>query len=741
MTILNFVRGAYVFVALSAILLVLASCSGRPAPKRGGEATLIRDDWGIPHIYADTEPAGYHALGYAQAEDRGEIVLFMALMGMGKAASIDGPSMLTADIEARRWMHAEESQAGFAALSPHIQANYRALAAGFNRYYADHPGQAPDWRFDLEPWHVIAIPRVLLWDVFMVSDGLEDCRRGGAKLAQGDLEPVRRRAGSASNVWVLHPERTADGAMMFLSDPHGSIEEGVGFYEYRMHAGDLHSAGYSSGGMLLHANTRSLTWGMTTGAPDVSDCYAVETDPENPLRYRFDGTWKEMTTRNVTIDVLNGQTQSETFAYTDHNGVLSPVVARSGTTAYVVSSPYMDAAHALDEEIDRLNRARNVAEAKHAMRDLGMFPVNVMFADAAGNSWYVHGGRTPKRPDGFDWSRPVAGNGSESAWRGLHPLDDLVQITNPPTGYMQNNNLAPDEMTLPPALVKAEEYPAYIFNDRPGRSTVRGDRTNEVLSQARNFTVEDAIDHALDEKWMATATWIEALARAAEAEAARVQTWDSADRDFLQALLLFDGYARADSASALKYFMWRQAIYSQLSGLRIRAVMRAQWTDNLGSVVSAEVLLASVGAAATTIEDLFGSQDATLGDLVRIGTGEADYPVGGITLAPLTRSECLAEFCETTLRAFETSPLTSPVKPFRVQLGSRALRLVIFTDPIQSFTVLNFGQSNDPQSPHVDDQVRLLTSQRKLKPVYFERHQLEGHIKSEVRLVYEGIAP
>ena len=747
--ILNIVSKAY--FPLSAILLVLASCSGLAWAERGhknlfigseraGEATLIRDDWGVPHIYADTEPAGYHALGYAQAEDRGEFVLFVALMGMGKAASVEGPSMLASDMEARRWRHAEESQAGFAALSPHIQANYRALAAGFNRYYADHPGKAPEWQFDLEPWHLVAISRNLLWDVYMVGDGLEDCRRGGATLAQGDAEPMQRRAGSASNVWVLHPERTADGAMMFMNDPHGDVEQGAGFYEYRLHAGDLHSAGYSLGGTLFHAHTRSLTWGMTTGSPDVSDCYAVETDPENPLRYRFDGMWKEMTTRDVAIEVMNGQTQLQTFAYTDHNGVLSPVVARSGATAYVVSSPYMHAAHTLDEEIDRLNRAKDVAEAKHAMRNLGMFAQNVMFADAAGNSWYVRAGRTPIRPEGFDWSRPVSGNVSRTAWRGLHPLDDLVQITNPPTGYMQNNNLAPDEMTLPAAPVNAEDYPAYIFNDRTGRSTVRGDRTNEVLSQAQNFTVEDAIDHALDEKWMATATWLEALAHAAEAEASSVQTWDQTHRDFLEALLLFDGHARADSAAALKYYMWRQAIYNRQIEAQILAAMSAQWTNYLGAVVSADVLLTSVGAAAALIADLFDTGDATLGDLVRIGVGEADYPVGGITLAPLTGGECLAEFCEATARAFETPPLEGPIKPFRVQFGSFALRLVVFTDPIQSFTVLNFGQSTDPESPHFDDQARLLTSERKLKPVYFERRQLEGHIKSEVTLGYEPVA-
>lgn len=738
------------YLLLSTILLVLASCSGLTWAESGhknqfigservGEATLFRDDWGVPHIYADAEPAGYHALGYAQAEDRGEAVLFLALMGMGKAASVDGPSMLASDLEARRWMHAEESQAGFAALSSHIQTNYRALADGFNRYYADHPGKAPDWRFDLEPWHLIAISRSLLWGTYMVGDGLEDCRRGGVTLAQGDLEPMRRHAASASNVWVLHPERTAYGATMLLNDPHGGIEEGVVIYEYRMHAGDLHSAGFSGGGAMIHSHTRSLTWGTTTGAPDVSDCYAVKTDPENPLRYQFDGVWKEMTTRDVAIDVMNEQTQPQTFQYTDHNGVLSPVVARSGTTAYVVSTSYMHAAHTLDEEFDRLNRAKDVAEAKHAMRDLGMFPQNVMFADAEGNSWYVRAGRTPIRPEGFDWSRPVPGNVSRTAWRGLHPLDDLVQITNPPSGYMQNNNLAPDEMTLPPTPVNTGDYPAYIVNDRPGRSTVRGDRTNEVLSQAQNFTVEDAIDHALDEKWMATATWLEALAHAAEAETSSVQTWDQANRDFLQALLSFDGHARANSAPALKYYMWRQEIYNRQIDAQIVAAMSAQWTDNLGAVVSADVLLDSVGAAAVTIEDLFGRSDATLGDLVRIGVGEIDYPVGGISLAPLRGFECLAEFCEAPLRAFEAS-LEGPIKPFRVQFGSFALRLVVFADPIQSFTVFNFGQSIDPESPHFDDQARLLTSERKLKPVYFERHQLEGHIKSEVKLVYKPVA-
>jgi acyl-homoserine-lactone acylase len=737
MTILNVVSKACYSLF---ILLILASCAGLRSTEKSGESppirnlsdnevTLVRDDWGVPHIYADTESAGYFALGYAQAEDQGERVMFLALMAMGEAASLEGPAMLPSDIEARRWMHAEESQAAMSHLSTHIQENYRAYATGFNRFFAEHPDNAPEWRFELEAWHLVAISRNILWP-YMAGDGLSDCRRGGVRLSRGQVESLERRASFASNVWVLHPERTADGAMMLLSDPHGGIEEGI-FYEYRIHAGALHSAGFSLGGALLLAHTRSLTWGMTTGSPDVSDCYAVETDPENPLRYRFDGEWREMTTQEVAIEIVKGQTHRQTFAYTDHNGVLSPVVARSGPTAYVVSTPYMHAAHALDEEIDRLNRARNVNEAKHAMRDLGMFGQNLMFADAEGNSWYVRAGRAPIRSEGFDWSRPVPGNTSATRWRGFHPVQDLMQAASPTAGYMQNANDSPDNLTVGAALLDPADYPAYLFNDRLGRSNSRGRRANEVLSRAEGFTIENAIDFALDEKWVQTADWTSALADAARAEGSGIEGWDRPHRDFLDAVLSFDGHARADSDQALKYAMWRRAVHEQIEDERTLTSL-----DD----VTDEVLLSGISRALDTVTDFIDRGIQTLGDLVRIDSGAEDYSVGGISLRDLSGS-CFPGPCEVTMRAFSADPLRLPAAPVRVRSGSRILRLVVFTDPIRSYTVRNFGQSDDPSSPHFDDQARLLTSQRQMKPVYFNRHDLAGRIHSEIQLRYESVAP
>ena len=731
-------RGSTISLALL-MLFSLSGCANLDLGKNAHEATLIRDDWGVPHIYAKTETAGYYALGYAQAGDQGERVLLMAKMAIGEAASIEGEPMLASDIEARRWMHAEESQAGFAALSPGLQENYRAYATGFNRYFADHPESAPRWRFDFEPWHLIAIPRGLLWDSYMAGDGLEDCRRGGVNLSPGQIASLRRRTRSASNVWVLHPQRTADRSMILLSDPHGGIDGGF-CYEFRMQAGGLHSAGYSLGGTMLLAHNESLAWGMTTGSPDVADCYAVETDPAHPLRYQFDGVLKEMTTREVVIQVKDQPPRTFQFAYTHHNGVLSPVVARKGAIAYVISSPYMHDAETLHLEMDRLNRAKDVHEAKRAMRGLGMFAQNLMFADAKGNSWYVRAGRTPRRPKDVDSSRPIPGNRSDTAWQGIHPLDDLVQVTNPPHGYMQNNNVSPDQMTLPPALVSRTNYSRYIYRDAEGRFTPRGVRANEVLSQARNFTIEDAKNLALDEKWPATALWIDTLRRATSRAQTNIASWNPQHRAFLDVLLSFDGHARAGSPQALKYFMWRQAIYTQLPPEKIEPLLRQQWTGRIDHLVSDDLLLGSIPLASGMIHDLFGetdaAKDATLGDLVRIGIGTNDFPVGGISLGPLARN---VGYAEETLRAFSTAPVTGPLKPFRIDAGSRLLRLVIFTKPIQSFTLHNFGQSDHPDSPHYNDQARLLTSPRKLKLVHFERRDLKPHIKNEITLVYDPV--
>jgi len=429
-------------IVVTTISAGLAGAQAASAADADGDVTIYRDDFGVPHIYADTEENGFFGLGYAEAEDQLELVLRRHLKGRGELAAALGPEFIESDLQARQWMHIEEARTGFERMSPQIQRNYEHYVAGINRYMEEHPDEVPDWGRPLEPFDPLIHMREIFWSSYWAGDGIKDCQRGGAELSALHEEQVVDSKQQASNQWFLAPWRTADNATIVLTDPHGGID-GSFVYEARLHAGRIHSAGYSIGPAPLLQHTRHIAWAMTTGAPDVADCYEVEVEANNPRRYRFDGESKEMTTREVTIDVASGDSVTRTFEYTRHNGVLSPVVARADNKAYVVSTPYMHIAGQYEEDMYHLNLAENVDQARKALSGLGMFSQNVLVGDREGGAFYVRIGRTPRRPDGFDWSRPVPGNTSGTAWQGIHPLDDLVHIENPPRGYMQNNNPGP----------------------------------------------------------------------------------------------------------------------------------------------------------------------------------------------------------------------------------------------------------------------------------------------------------
>ena len=483
--------------ALALSLALLASPAGAQ-----NRATIYRDTWGVPHIYADREEDGWYALGYATAHDEMEWILRITLAARGEASAALGKEGLDYDYPSRLWRHAIESKAGLARLSPELRRNYERWVQGFTRYMEEHPDETPAWAPKLAAADLVGISRWLLWLAYQAGDGLAKCRASGAKLAAADIAGLENRSVAASNEWVVAPWRTADSATIVLSDPHGGVD-GQFVYEFRMHAGRFEAAGYAMGAMPLLVQTRNLSWGMTTGAPSVADCYEVALEPGRTDRYLYDG--KSLPIEKVTTKILvkGGETVVRTLEYTRHNGVMSPVVARAEGKVWVVSTSYMHRAGDFDEEVYRMVLAKNIREVKEAMRIQGMFPQNVMVGDAEGNTFYVRAGLTPRRPPGVAWRKALDGNTSRTAWLGMHPFDDLVQIENPPTGYMQNNNISPDRMFAGSPLTQ-DRYPDYIYNDTPDRINSRGRRVLEVLSRSVRFTVDDAVELALDEGWVDT---------------------------------------------------------------------------------------------------------------------------------------------------------------------------------------------------------------------------------------------
>jgi acyl-homoserine-lactone acylase len=678
-------------------------------PRVPGEARVIRDDWGVPHIYAAREENGYFGLGYALAEDRLGTLLYRYVAASGRLAEVFGADSLPKDIERARWMHIEAAKRAYTRMPKQLRQNYDGFAAGIQRYLDTHPLEGGGLRQRIEPWMPIAWTRswAFYWD-----EGTDECAAAGVRLAGSKADPHPM---SASNAMTLSPWRTSDRAAVLIADSHSSFTGNGEMFEFHMDAGPIKVSGTSGTGSpwVIVGHTKSAAWTTTNRNSDAGDCYLVRVDPRDSLRYRYDGKWQRMVTRTVTIPVKGQAPVKKTFAYTLHNGMLNPVIARNGDSAWVSANVYGQSAELLDEQMYRQLHADNVQELIEAQGMLAMFPTNVIAADRHGNTLYLRAGRIPVRPPGFDWTKPLDGTTSQTAWRGFHPVTSLVQIVNPAPGYMQNTNVSPDVM-FEESPMTPERYPPEVFSDAPRNQNSRGRRAINLLSRQYSATLADVTDILFDEKWPEAATWIESLRRAANRDSG-IANRTSDFRQFLHHILTFDGYARKESEDALPYLYWRMAVVANSAA--IHELVRLGFADSIAPAQYDTVLLNAAQRASAAMKTELGSVDKQLGDIYRVGRADVSLPLGGFV---------------GTLRVMVHGPPDNNQQRW-VHTGQRQPMVVMFTNPIQSFSSLNFGQSNRPDSPHFADQSRLM-SERRLKPTYFYEQDLLKHVESEVVL-------
>jgi len=730
--------------------------------------TVHRDDFGVPHVLAETEEAGAYALGWLHAERRLDVVLDRYLRVSGRSAAALGAERgsVDADVEVLRWGHLEEARLGFARLPVALQAFHRAFVAGLQRFLDEHPERVPPWAPALEPALPLAVERARYWDEGALDDGLYALAGAGVAPFPEIGAELRGARPGASNAWALAPARTADGVAIACFDPHGGPFPAR--FDFTLRAGGLELAGVAAWGVALpvYGHTRDITWGYTTRGPKNADVYAIDVDPEDPGRYRFDGDERRLERREVTVEVRGGAPVTRVLEFSRHNGIRCPVIARTPGRAYVLCASLMHRAGDVEEILDRQWRSGDVHEWREALRGRAAYPKHHLAADAAGNLLFLSGGLIPVRPDGFDWYAPVPGNTSATAWRGYHDLDELPQELNPPAGYLMNANTAPDTV-CEGTRIRASAYPPYLFNDEPGNQRSRGVRLRERLSALRGATVEDAVALAHDRTWRRAPAWIAALRRAAAHRAERFEETGEATRRVLAALCAFDGEAHPDSWAALACWHWHRNLSDGLDAdgfreladrvegahdprlLAIGFALRWAHDRRPRRLTGAERdgvrpedeerLLDAVERTAEELLALYGTLEHRLGDVFRLGPADEHHPAPGVNLHlhrlprrhGTGREAVWADQVVRSLEAHSALPLEDGRR--LVVSGGHSLRLVAFTRPIRSYVTCLHGASDDPGSPHYSDQARL-ASEGRMKPTYFEPADLAGHIRSTTTL-------
>jgi acyl-homoserine lactone acylase PvdQ len=659
---------------------------------QAAHVTILRDEFGVPHIFAADAAGAAFGSGYAQAEDRLEELLKNYRRAEGTMAEAFGPEFFRDDWRQRVWRHRLVSEQHYQELSARSREIIEAFQAGVQQFMHEHPEQVPAWAPKLEPWQLVALGRYIIWG-WPEGEAAE-------KLMHAGIQPDPAEY-HGSNEMLLAPSRTAMHAPIAVVDPHLSWYGPFRFYEMRIYGGDLAFSGASIVGLPFPVlgHNRYASIAMTTGGPDTSDVYEEEVQDG---KYKFRGEWRPLERRHEKIGVKVGD-KIDWKDITIESTVHGPIVAHKNGKSYAVAIPYADQVRLMDESWG-MATAHNLTEMKKALGMLQFMAQNIMVGTVDGDIYYVRNGRVPVRPAGCDPSKPMSGASGGCEWQGIHPFEDLVQITNPPQGYMQNCNVSPFAMMKNSPLAP-EEYAAhpYLYNDGRTPPHQRAAMMVDLLDAAHDVTAEQAIGIAFSPQVWHAELWQERIRTAAPESA------------FAKMLAGWNRRSDADSRAALAFYLFKMSLEA---GAKRAVDPPAELTDDR--------IREALGKAEARLQSDF-PPDAVFGTLFRVGRqgGAHTWPVGGGSLRDVGMA---------TPRAISFGKNGTEMVG---HTGQTSTQIVILTKPPQSFMVIPLGESDHQDSPHFDDQAEKLFSRSRAKSTYFlNRAELEKHVTKKEELEF-----
>lgn len=691
-------------------------------------ATILRDRFGVPHIFADTLKEALMAQGYAQAQDRLAAILRNYKVAMGKMAEFEGEKWLEDDFQKHLIAIPQKAERIASQLSTPVREVLNAFAEGINRFMREHPEKVPDGDEPVEPKHIIALT---LWMVLQWSYGqvLHELERAQQLLLSGEWSPPLP---FTSNSWAVAPNRSAPNAPIRLIDPHVHW-----FGEYRWHECHLHAAsvplsfapcpvslscaGFSIAGLpliVLGFNER-LSWSATAGGSDTADAFLLQLSSDRK-RYRYDGDWLDIVYETVVLKVKIGETVTEEKRLIRRTH-LGPIVFELGDLAVAVKSAYDDLGEEIFLQLLRMGTAQNLDEFVDALNLFAFPPQNIIVATADGNIFYLLNGRTPRRNPKFDWSLPVPGWTKETEWQGFLSWQELPHLRNPKSGFLQNCNNSPQFIT-PDSPLTPERFPHFAYYSHTGKVyRARSERALELLSQAERMTVEDAMCIAVDTYSPKAKDWVKSLVKGCR----RASVQNGALQTALDELQRWDGRMDKNNVAAGIYLLWRWQYHQRHQKLT--------WADDDKIPQSDAEQQDAVDAFRAAIQHAlthFGKLPK-LGEVQRlrryaspqfpIASPQSPIPNPPNCDLPLSGIQSFAADC---LRAIWAS---GPEEDGRFQGfgGQSCTTIVVHTTPPQAWSITPFGVSDDPESPHFVDQAEIFSAEQ-FKPMPFGVEQLKG---------------
>jgi len=709
-------------------LFVTCACIQQPVPQqatthseipdwkaRASRVTIVRDDWGIPHVRGQTDADAVFGLMYAQAEDDFNRIETNYLLSQGRLAEAEGPDEIWRDLRMRLFIDPDDLRAQYESSPDWLKHLMTAWADGLNYFLQTHPQVKPRVIIRFEPWMALTFSEGSIGgDIERISlDALEAFYGNVPSQSTADATGLLTLEPSGSNGFAIAPANSASGHALLWINPHTS-------FFFRAEAQATSDEGLNAYGALTWGQffvyqgfNEHAGWMHTSSGVDNIDEYAETVRPGPEPTYLYSDAQRPLQTKKIVVRyrTATGMQQREFITYRTHHG---PIV-RAADGKWISVRLMQEPMKALMQSWLR-TKARNLAEFAQILEMHTNSSNNTVFADADGNIAYFHANFIPRRDPRFDWTKPVDGSSPATEWQGVHSVAEAPNVINPRGGWLYNTNNAPWSAAGADSP-RQQDYPSYVER---GTENPRGVHAIRVLADRKDFTPQSLTNAAFDSQLPAFESWIPSLASAYSrlpgADALKLKL-----REPVSVLTSWDMRWHADSVATTLAALWGDEMWRRLHEAAERDGISPYTAIDQAT---ADERLQALSSVIDRLHTDFGGWKIPWGQINRFQrlTGDIEQPFNDSAPSipvPFTSARwgSLASFGARTYEGTRKLYGTT---------GNSFVAVVEFGEKVSARAITAGGQSGDPQSPHFNDQAERYANGN-LREVYFYPEPLQGH--------------
>jgi len=669
-------------VLLSAIAIVGVSISSL-AQINPDDITIIRDKWGVPHIYARYDEQVAYGLAWASAEDNFKEMQENILPVRGRTAEYKGKQGAIMDVFGHLMNVNELVEASYdTSFSDKFKRVLQGYCDGSNAYARAHPKELLlKGIFPITPKDIVKAYTFSLAFMTHVHFDL-------AKIFRGHITRDEMNMGEGSNGMAVSSSRTVDGKTYLAINSHQPLEGPFAWYEAHLvseEGWNILGANFPGGVSMLIGANENLGWGHTLNFPDLDDVYKLTMHEKDKLKYRFDGKWEELEVRKVKLKVkMLGFLKipvSRKFYWSKYGTTI-----KAKTGMYSVRFPSnMDIRSA--EQWYRMNKASSFKEFTDALDMQALPGINVIYADREDNIYFLSNGLFAYRNPAYDWTKVLPGDTSATLWEPrFHPRSDLPQVLNPECGYLVNTNNTPFNATCPEENLNPADFDKTMgfLTDDNNRSL----RYHALISAYEKLSWEDfkTIKYDISFAKPAHNNFMLGIEKLLSLDPGKYPDIE----EEINMLVGWDRKTDIKSEPASIVILCIRNLVDQLIE-----------TGKLPGVTTLEEeeIVAAVRFAQKHLLKYFKTVHVPLGDIQRHIRGDVSMPVGG---GPDILAALHTEFHDKGI--------------MKASAGDSYIELVRYgPDGMEVETVNCYGASNKKDSPHYTDQMKLYVNNKTKK--------------------------